>query len=87
MGAANLGELALCWERGDTNFDGRRNIADAINLLACLFGQGGSPYYACAIGNCRSVFNVNNDDRLNIADPIYLLQYLFANGAPVAPLR
>ncbi len=87
MGAANLGELSLCWERGDTNFDGRRNIGDAINLLACLFGKGGSPYCACALTNCRPVFNINNDDRLNIADPIYLLQYLFASGGPVPPLR
>ncbi|HAK95620.1 MAG TPA: hypothetical protein DCM87_11600 [Planctomycetes bacterium] len=87
MGAANLGARALCWQRGDTNFDGKLNIADAINLLACLFGAGGGPYCACAQAGCRPVFNANNDDRLNIADPIYLLQYIFLNGPPPPPLR
>ena len=87
MGAANLGARTLCWQRGDTNFDGKVNIADAVNLLACLFGAGGSPYCACAEAGCRPVFNANNDDRLNIADSIYVLQYIFLNGPPPAPLK
>jgi hypothetical protein len=87
MDPGSLGALSLCWTRGDTNFDGRVNIADAINLLMCLFGKGGSPYCACAVTSCRPVFNANNDDRLNIADPIFLLMYIFRGGTPPPPLN
>ncbi len=64
------------FKRGDTNADGRTNIADAICLLGYLFGQNTDP---CKTGvpRCRDVADANNDGNLNIADAIKILGYLF----------
>ena len=89
MLAEYMGRLDLKWERGDCNFDGRVNIADAINLLGCLFPPSSASYCACAASPdelCWEVFNANKDDRLNIADAVYLLGYIFGNGPPIASL-
>ena len=79
------GSLELCWQRGDVNFDGRINVADAINVLSCLFLPEAGVWCACAedrANPCFEVFNVNADDRLNVADPVFLLTFIFKEGAP-----
>ena len=80
-----MGVRELCWRRGDTNFDNMLNIADAVNLLSCLFADGGL-WCTCVDTTCRQVFNVNADDRVNIADAVYLLAYIFAGGPAPPPL-
>lgn len=86
----SLGRLDLCWNRGDTNFDRRRNVADAVNLLLCIFSLPQGIYCDCVTDKdrlCAAVFNVDGDDRWNVADAVYLLSAIFLQGPPVPPLR
>jgi len=79
------GSVQLCWKRGDVNFDGRINVADAINVLSCLFLPESGVWCACTEdrGNpCFEVFNVNADERLDVADPVFLLTFIFKEEAP-----
>ena len=64
--------------RGDMNFDGTVNLADAVGILLHLFsGQRAV---------CPVVGNVDADGALSIADAVFLLNFLFAGtAAPVAP--
>jgi hypothetical protein len=65
----------ILFVRGDTNADGNCDIADAINLLQCLFfGTGYCP--------CDDASDVNDDGTVNVADVIYKLVYIFGNGPP-----
>ncbi len=67
------------FKRGDSNEDGRVNIADAVFILANLFVGGPAP-------RCLEAANANEDDRVNIADAVYILAYIFIDGpAPPAP--
>jgi len=63
--------------RGDTNRDGRVDLADAIAILAGLFSGGPLP--------CPDAADIDDDGRLLIGDAVTLLQYLFAGGANPAP--
>jgi len=64
--------------RGDSNDDGKLNIADVLAMLGYLFGGENL--------NCVETANANDDDKINLADPIYVLGYLFGGGpAPAAP--
>lgn len=60
--------------RGDSDFDGRINIADAIVIAWAAVGSGRS--------TCWDAYDANDDGRIDVADPIYLLGYLFRRGAP-----
>ena len=67
------------FKRGDTNADGKHNIADAICLLGFLFGQESDP---CKQGvpRCRDGADANNDGKIDIADAIKILGYLFMSA-------
>ncbi len=61
--------------RGDVNADGNCDIADAINLLQCVFlGAGYCP--------CDDASDVNDDGVINVADVIYKLNYILSGGPP-----
>ncbi|OQC21888.1 MAG: Peptidase family C25 [Planctomycetes bacterium ADurb.Bin069] len=68
-------KISLCansrFVRGDTNNDGRLNIADAIHLLTYLFDTGEGI-------TCDDAADVNDDGKIDIGDPIKMLAYLFA---------
>ncbi|HZN57370.1 MAG TPA: dockerin type I repeat-containing protein [Planctomycetota bacterium] len=64
--------------RGDTNNDGKVNIADCVFLLNYLF-TGGSKTA------CYEVGDVNDDKGQDISDAVYLLRYLFLGGADPLP--
>ncbi len=70
--------------RGDTNADGRHNIADAICLLGFLFGSEDDPCKQ-GIPRCRDTADANNDGKIDIADAIKILGYLFTS-ATTGPL-
>jgi hypothetical protein len=57
--------------RGDVNFDGSVNIADAVTLLGDLFNSNTS------VSNCADAQDVNDDGIVNIADAVFLLGVLF----------
>ena len=63
------------FSRGDTQADGRINIADAAFGLNYLYTNGPTP-------PCLDAADSNDDGRTDIADPIYVLNFLFANGPP-----
>ncbi len=66
------------FRRGDCNADGRFDIADAVTMLNCQFGN--------QICQCFDACNVNDDPWFDISDPIYALNYQFSTGpAPRAP--
>ncbi|MGA1779485.1 MAG: dockerin type I repeat-containing protein [Planctomycetota bacterium] len=63
------------FRRGDSNFDGTVNLADAIYLLTYLFSGGPSP-------QCFDVADVNDDGGLDVSDGVALLGYLFIDTTP-----
>ncbi len=63
--------------RGDTNADGICDLADAINLLCCIF-----PNVCTGYCPCDDASDVNDSGIVDIADVIYKLNYLFAMGPP-----
>lgn len=63
------------FRRGDWNQDGRRDLTDAVALLAWLFE--GAEAHGCDVAG-----DVDDDGRLGITDPIRLLHHLFRGGAP-----
>ncbi len=66
--------------RGDTNQDGRIDIADAIAVLQHLFA---APIKL----PCMDAADANDDEALNIADPIRILGHLFGAAGPLPPPR
>jgi hypothetical protein len=58
---------------GDTNRDGKTDIADVVFLINYLFNAGYAPdpFYKG---------NVNCDDEINVVDAVYLINYLFKDG-------
>ena len=68
--------------RGDVNFSGVINVADAVTVISFLFlTPASSP-----VDDCPIAADVNGDEIVDVADPIGILAYLFAGGpAPVAP--
>jgi hypothetical protein len=70
---------ALGFIRADSNMDLTVDIADAINTLDYLFGDGPEP-------GCLDAVDANDDGVTDIADAIYTLGYLFGGDAqPPAP--
>ncbi len=66
------------FKRGDTNADGGVNIADAVALLAYLFGGQTVP-------SCQDAADANDDGSLNIADAIAILSHLFSGTGDLNP--
>jgi len=67
---------------GDSNSDGKVDIADAIHVLGYLFGGAAKPPPACA-----KAADANGDNKLDIADAVSILGYLFSGAAMTAPDR
>ena len=61
--------------RGDANADGTIDIADAVAILAYLFGGAGEP-------SCLKALDVEDGGKIDIADAVFLLASLFADGPP-----
>jgi hypothetical protein len=59
--------------RGDSNLDGRSDVADPIFTLAYLYLGGGRR-------GCDDAMDTNDDGRLNGADASYTLNHLFLAG-------
>ncbi len=64
------------FRRGDSNVDGKIDIADAVFLLSFLFAKGEDPA-------CADAGDANDDGRLDIADAISTLDFLFGQGSSV----
>ncbi len=81
IGAYERGDCpsrARDFRRGDTNDDGRLNIADAIATLGFLFARGAPP-------RCFDAADANDDGRLNIGDALTTLMHLFAGLRELEP--
>lgn len=65
--------------RGDSNNDGKVNIADPIWTISELFRDGpASP--------CQAAADSNGDDTVDLGDAVFTIQYRFLGGdAPPAP--
>ncbi len=75
MGALPMPAPPRVYARGDANGDLRRDVADAVTILAFLFEHDAAPI-------CREVADANADGRLDLSDAICVLLTLFA-GRPV----
>lgn len=64
--------------RGDSNADGRVNIADGVYTLGSLFVGVQAP-------SCRDAVDTDDSGELNINDSIATINWLFAGGADPAP--
>jgi hypothetical protein len=67
--SVNIGAENGC---GDTNEDGRINVADAVRMVWCL-----KNYFP---GLTIETSDLNNDGTVNIADAVVLINYIFRNG-------
>jgi len=77
-GAVAVPRPACLFIRADANFDREINLADAIYILAYLFGRGeGEP-------TCMDACDANDSGSVDIGDAIYILGFLFAKGSPPA---
>lgn len=63
----------LAFRRGDTNADGRCDVADMVFCVRHVFGEALFP-------TCEKAADVNDDGQVDVADPIFGLNYLFAGG-------
>ncbi|HNU24603.1 MAG TPA: DNRLRE domain-containing protein [Planctomycetota bacterium] len=71
-------ETGTRFRRGDSNTDGKIDVADPVRTLAYIFSHGTL--------NCLDAADANDDGSIDIADPIYTLAYLYSNGpAPRSP--
>ncbi|MBI4605192.1 MAG: hypothetical protein HY721_24775 [Planctomycetes bacterium] len=59
--------------RGDSNDDGRVDIADPIALLGCLFSGTSCP-------SCQDAADSNDDGKLDLSDAVFALAWLFLGG-------
>ncbi len=64
--------------RGDTNIDGRVNLADAMRLLGHLFQGEPAP-------QCQKTADANDDESINLSDAISILQHLFGGVEMPSP--
>jgi hypothetical protein len=66
------------FRRGDSNEDGKVDIADVVFALSFLFLGGEKP-------PCLAAADANDDGQLDIADGVYVLAFLFMGGADPRP--
>jgi hypothetical protein len=71
---------AARFKRGDSNNDGRFDIADAVKTIRVLFYQDGRFV-------CRKAADSNDDGRVDLADAIYIIDWQFRGSLkpPAAP--
>ena len=60
--------------RGDADGDGRRELSDAVRILAHLFQGRSAP--------CRKALDSDDDGRILLTDAVSLLRFLFSGGPP-----
>ena len=61
--------------RGDANFSGEVDLADAMFLLGAIFGNGQLSL------TCPDSADTNDDGLVDVSDPVYLLNFLFKGTA------
>lgn len=71
------GVAAACFFRGDSNADGRFDIADAIRVLFWLFRDGSL--------SCRDAADANDDGEVDVSDVVRILVYQFGDAPPLPP--
>jgi parallel beta-helix repeat protein len=64
--------------RGDSNADGKLNVADPVYTLLYIFVAGHAP-------TCLDTADANDDGTINVADAVYALQFLFVDGPVIPP--
>ena len=65
--------------RGDSNGDGKLDIADAVWIVTLLFQRGGTSI-------CEQAADANGDGLVDVSDTAYLIAYRLRGGsAPPAP--
>jgi hypothetical protein len=64
------------FRRGDTNADGKVDMADAVSTFEFLFAGAEDPL-------CLDAADSNDDGRIDISDGINTLNWLFKGGAPI----
>lgn len=65
--------------RGDANYDGSVNVADAVTVLDVLFSSA-------PVGDCEKALDFNDSGAVDVADAVYGLEFLFNNGPdPISP--
>ena len=65
------------FRRGDVNFDGRRNISDAVAILRSIASG--------EVLSCPDAGDVDDDGRVVVTDAIFELDFLFNSGPVLAP--
>ena len=73
----------VVFRRGEVNGDGAVNIADAISLLAHLFGTP-APELQSRMSVCADAADANDDGAIGIADAITILAHLSARAGSLA---
>ncbi|MEM7232272.1 MAG: HYR domain-containing protein, partial [Planctomycetota bacterium] len=68
-------DVEVRFRRGDSNGDGRVDLADAVNTLGVLFLGGVQP-------NCRDAADADDNGNIDITDAVKTLNFLFIGGAP-----
>ena len=63
--------------RGDTDGNGRFNIADAVIIIQFVAGNIGQRF------DCMDALDADNNDRVNFMDAIPVIDYIFRRGAPL----
>ncbi|HNS00388.1 MAG TPA: dockerin type I repeat-containing protein [Planctomycetota bacterium] len=74
----SLALAVLPFVRGDTNADGKFDIADPIYVLSYLFARGPAP-------SCKDAADANDDGKLDIGDAVKILDHLFGQTGPLPP--
>jgi len=75
-------EPGVRFKRGDANADGTVDIADAVCILAYLFGDKNDPCKS-SVAACYDAADANDDEALDIADAVSVLGYLFGGSGPL----
>jgi hypothetical protein len=66
---------AVLFHRGDSDADGKMDLADAVSILTHLFLRGEAP-------GCLEAADAENDGAIDLSDPVYILRHLFLSGPP-----
>ena len=86
MGAYEFGDSwpSTRFKRGDANASNAIDIADAISVLAYLFGSADDPSKA-KVAQCLDAADANDDGTVDIADAVTILGHLFSGKGPLPP--
>jgi len=79
-----VGPAGTLFVRGDTNADGKVDIADAICVLGYLFGGPEDPCKN-SVPLCMDAADANDDEGVDIADAVKILGHLFSAEGPLPP--